>query len=813
MKIIVVGGVAAGASAAARARRLDETAEIIILEQGRHVSFANCGLPYHIGGDIRDREHLLLQTPESLKASLNLDVRTAHRVQSIDRAAKKIVVRDRDADQVYEETYDKLVLCPGASPIRPPLPGMDLPRVFVLRNVVDMDIIKREVDQGAKRAVVIGGGYIGVEMAENLRHRRMDVELVELAKQIIPPLDPEMARDLEDHMRQQGVKLHLGVAASAFRQEGENLIVELASGKKIATDFVVLSIGVRPEAGLAKEAGLEIGPNGGIRVDEHMRTSDPDIYAAGDAVEVIDTVTGTPALIPLAGPANRQGRIAAENICGRSTKYTTTQGTSVVKVFHMTGGGTGATEKVLKRRGIKYHKAYIHPPGHAEYYPGTAAMHLKLLFADDGKILGAQVVGYDGIDKRIDVLATALRAGLTVYDLQELELAYAPPYGSAKDPVNMIGFVAANMLQGDTEVWYAEDFPKKTQDGTIVDVRPKTAYDLGHIPGAVNIPLGQLRERMDEIPKDKPVYLYCKVGFTSYLAYRILKQKGWPRAANLSGGMLTFRSWHGDEQAPGVPEAPLVSYPAGTSGEIASTGRTLELDACGLQCPGPIMKLRDTAAGMNAGDELVVTASDPGFFSDAPAWCRRNGHELLDITRDGMKITARIRVGGARATAVVPPAGSSKKTFVVFSGDLDRVLAAFVIANGAVAMGSEVTLFFTFWGLNALRRGNPPPVEKGLLDRMFGMMMPRGAGALKLSNMHMMGAGTKMMRHVMKTKGVKSLPELMADAKASGVRLVACSMSMDVMGITKEELIEGVAVGGVAAFLEEADQSGTTLFI
>ena len=358
MKIIVVGGVAAGASAAARARRLDETAEIIILEQGRHVSFANCGLPYHIGGDIRDREHLLLQTPESLKASLNLDVRTAHRVQSIDRAAKKIVVRDRDADQVYEETYDKLVLCPGASPIRPPLPGMDLPRVFVLRNVVDMDIIKREVDQGAKRAVVIGGGYIGVEMAENLRHRRMDVELVELAKQIIPPLDPEMARDLEDHMRQQGVKLHLGVAASAFRQEGENLIVELASGKKIATDFVVLSIGVRPEAGLAKEAGLEIGPNGGIRVDEHMRTSDPDIYAAGDAVEVIDTVTGTPALIPLAGPANRQGRIAAENICGRSTKYTTTQGTSVVKVFHMTGGGTGATEKVLKRRGIKYHKAY-----------------------------------------------------------------------------------------------------------------------------------------------------------------------------------------------------------------------------------------------------------------------------------------------------------------------------------------------------------------------------------------------------------------------------------------------------------------------
>lgn len=813
MKIIVVGGVAAGASAAARARRLDETAEIIILEQGRHVSFANCGLPYHIGGDIKDREHLLLQTPESLKASLNLDVRTGHRVQSIDRAAKKIAVRDRDADQVYEETYDKLVLCPGANPIRPPLPGIDLPKVFVLRNVVDMDIIKREVDQGAKHAVVIGGGYIGVEMVENLRLRKMNVELIELAKQIIPPLDPEMARDLEDHMRQQGVKLHLGIAASAFRQEAGKIVVELANGKKIITDFVVLSVGVRPEAALAKDAGLELGPSGGIKVDEHMRTSDPDIYAAGDAVEVVDTVTGKPSLIPLAGPANRQGRIAGENICGRNTKYTTTQGTSVVKVFHMTGGGTGATEKMLQRQGIKYNKAYIHPAGHAEYYPGTAAMHLKLLFADDGKILGAQVVGYDGIDKRIDVLATALRAGLTVYDLQELELAYAPPYGSAKDPVNMAGFVAANMLQDDTEVWYAEDFPKKTQSGTIVDVRPKTAYDLGHIPGAVNIPLGQLRERMDEIPKDKPVYLYCKVGFTSYLAYRILKQSGYARASNLSGGMLTFRSWHGDEQAPGVPEAPLVSYPTEAAGEVAATGRIIELDACGMQCPGPIMKLKETAAAMSAGDELVVAASDPGFASDAPAWCRRNGHELLDISRDGMKITARIRVGGAAKPVAAAAGLSSKKTFVVFSGELDRVLAAFIIANGAVAMGSEVTLFFTFWGLNALRRGNPPPVEKGLLDKMFGMMMPRGAESLKLSSLNMMGAGTKMMRHVMKSKGVKSLPELIADAKAAGVRLVACSMSMDVMGIRKEELIDGVEVGGVAAFLEEADQSGTTMFI
>ncbi len=546
MKIVIIGGVAAGMSAAARARRLDESAEIVVLEKGRHVSFANCGLPYHIGGVIGDREDLLLQTPQSLKASLNLDVRVGHEVKSIDRAAKKVLVADAASGRVYDESYDKLVLCPGAAPIRPDLPGIAHPRVFVLRNVEDMDRIKAAVDAGAKSAVVIGGGYIGVEMAENLKRRGMSVALVELADQIMPPLDREMARDLEVHLGRQGVALHLGTAAAAFRDAGGGLVIELSTAKTLTADLAILSIGVRPDSALARQAGLDIGPRGGIKVDAHLRTSDPDIYAAGDAIEVKDTVTGEPAFIPLAGPANRQGRTVAENLCGRQTVYGSTQGTAVVKVFDMTAGGTGANEKVLRKLGRPYRKVYLHPAGHAGYYPGTAPMHIKLLFAPDtGKVLGAQVVGYDGVDKRLDVFATAIRAGLTVEDLQNLELAYAPPYGSAKDPVNMAGFVAANLRQGDVAFWYAEDYPARTAGGTIVDVRGPQEYDGWHIPGAVNIPLGKLRSALDRIPRDKPVYLYCKVGFRSYLAYRILRQRGFDQIATLSGGSLTFCSYHG----------------------------------------------------------------------------------------------------------------------------------------------------------------------------------------------------------------------------------------------------------------------------
>lgn len=543
MKVVVIGGVAAGMSAAARTRRLDEMAEIVVLERSKHVSFANCGLPYHIGDVIKDRDDLLLQTPQSLRMSLNLDVRVGHEVIAIDRKRRLVRVMELGSAREYEEPYDKLVLAPGAAPIKPSLPGIDHPRLFALRNIEDMDRIKAVVDGGAQNAVVIGGGYIGVEMAENLRLRGLHVVLVELADQIIPPLDREMVRDLERHMKEHGVTVRLGVAAAAFRDVSGKLNIELTDASTLVADFAILAIGVRPDTTLARAGGLELGPRGGIRVDSHMRTSDPDIYAAGDAVEVVDSVLGIPALIPLAGPANRQGRIVGDNICGRGTVYTSTQGTSIVKVFEMSGGGTGVTEKALTRAGRPYRKVYLHPSGHAGYYPGSAPMHIKVMFEPDGgKLLGAQVVGFDGVDKRLDVFATAIRAGMTVHDLENLELAYAPPYASAKDPVNMVGFIGSNLLNGDLSLWYAEEYPAKTEGGMIVDVRGPQEYDRWHIPGAVNIPLGKLRGQIDQFPQDKPVYLYCMVGFRSYLAYRILKQRGIRHVATLAGGALTFRN-------------------------------------------------------------------------------------------------------------------------------------------------------------------------------------------------------------------------------------------------------------------------------
>ncbi|MFH0880209.1 MAG: FAD-dependent oxidoreductase [Lentisphaerota bacterium] len=815
MKLVVVGGVAAGASIAARARRLDESADIVVLERSDYVSFANCGLPYHIGGVIKDRSQLLLQTPESLKASLNLDVRTSHEVIGIDRAARRVRVRETATGREYDETYETLALCPGATPLRPDLPGLNHPRIYVLRNMSDMDAIKAAVDGGAQSAVVIGGGYIGVEMAENLRHRGLKVALVEMMDQIMPPLDREMTAPLEEHMTRRGVTLHLGTAAAAFRDEAGRVAVELKNGTKLTADFVVLSAGVRPDTALARAAGLELGPRGGIKVDAHMRTSDPHIFAAGDAVEVVHTVLPDTWLIPLAGPANRQGRIAAENICGRNTSYASTQGTAIVKLFDMTAGGTGAIEKSLLRAKVPYRKVYLHPSGHAGYYPGTSPLHIKILFApDSGKLLGAQVVGFDGVDKRIDVLSTALRSGLSVYDLENLELAYAPPFASAKDPVNMAGFVASNLLRGDVEFWYPEDYPSKTEGATIVDVRASQEFETWHIPGAIHIPLGQLRARLTELNATQPVRVYCAVGFRSYLAYRIMKQKGFVDVSTLCGGSKTFRLWHRQLDL-AESSVPFLAYAEEKmSKDAASSGRIVEVDCTTLQCPGPIMRLKQEMDKLASGDELRVRVSDPGFAADAPAWCGQHGHQLVSMEQKGPILEAIIRKGGAQASGADASAlRSNRKTLVVFSGDLDRVMAAFIIANGALAMGSEVVLFFTFWGLNALRRAGAPPVEKGLLDKMFGLMMPQGASALKLSKLNMLGAGTAMMKQVMKDKHVASLPELIQSAQKSGARLIACTMTMDIMGIRREELVDGIELGGVAAFLGEADKSGTTLFI
>lgn len=560
MKLVIVGGVAGGASTAARARRLDETAEIIVLERDHYVSYANCGLPYHIGGVIQDRSKLLVQTPEKLRESLNLDVRVGHEVIAIDRQSQQVAVHNLDTGETYQEAYDKLVLSLGAQPIRPRLPGIDHPQVRVLRNIPDMDAIIAQLGPQTRRVTVVGGGYIGVEVAENLIHRGLQVDLVEMMDQIMPPLDHEMARDLQYHLAEHGVTLHLATAAQSFTPEENGLQVHLANGEVLPTDLVIMAVGVRPNTALAQEAGLPVGPRGGLQVDAHMRTVDPHIYGVGDMVETIHTVTGQPILAALAGPANRQGRIAADHICGRDSTYTTTQGTAIVKLFDMVGGGTGASERQLQQVGMPYHKVYLHPSGHATYYPGTATMHMKVLFQPEtGQLLGAQVVGFDGVDKRIDVLATALRAGLTVFDLEHLELSYAPPFGSAKDAVNMAGFLGANLLKGDHQFWYAEDYPTKTQTGTIIDVRTPGEYQNWCIPGAINIPLNMIRDRLPEIPTNQPVFVYCRVGFRGYLAFRILVQKGF-NVFNLAGGALTFSSFHQTVYSTGQADYPFVAH-------------------------------------------------------------------------------------------------------------------------------------------------------------------------------------------------------------------------------------------------------------
>ncbi len=815
-RMVVIGGVAGGASAAARARRLEEDAEIILIERGEYVSFANCGLPYHIGGTIADRKRLLVQTPETLYGNLRIDVRVKTEAIAIDRERKEVKVRNLTDGAAYGLAYDKLVLSPGAEPIRPPIPGTDDPRVLTLRSMADMDAIKAIVDEKQPRqSVIVGGGYIGLETAEALRQRGVGVTLVELGPQVMAPVDAEIAAPLHQQLELQGVDLRLETSVTGFAVSGSELQAQLSTGESVECGLAILAVGVKPETKLARDAGLEIGERGGILVDRHMRTSDPDIFAVGDAVEVRDFVGGFQTLIPLAGPANRQGRIAADNAFGRDSVYKDTQGTGICKVFDLAVGMTGMNEKSLKRTGTPYEKVYIHPSSHASYYPGASPITLKLLFSPtDGKILGAQAVGSDGVDKRIDVLAVAIRAGLTVYDLEELELSYAPPYGSAKDPVNYAGFVASNVLRGDVKVIQAEELANPGDDQVILDVRKDFEVAAGIIPGAVHIPLDELRDRLSELPKDKEILAYCAVGLRGYLACRTLEQKGY-RCRNLSGGIKTYNAVTG--YAPKNPEPPKTEScdDSGVNCRVIDQPARIvaEIDACGLQCPGPIQQVSEALAKLNSGEAIRVTATDAAFAMDIGAWCHSTGNRLLDLTSEGGQYRATIAKGGAQMPPVSSVITDKNKSIVVFSGDFDKLMAAFIIANGAAAMGSKVTMFFTFWGINALRRSKHVAVQKNLIEKMFGWMMPRGAEKLKLSQMNMGGMGLAMIKGIMRKKNVQSLPQLIRSAQNAGVKLVVCSMSMDLMGIKREELIDGVEEGGVATYLDKAESGNVNLFI
>jgi NADPH-dependent 2,4-dienoyl-CoA reductase/sulfur reductase-like enzyme/peroxiredoxin family protein/rhodanese-related sulfurtransferase/TusA-related sulfurtransferase len=840
-RIVIVGGVAGGASAAAKARRVSEDAEIVLLERGSDISFANCGLPYHVGGIIPDRTRLLVQSPQAMRRRFGVDVRTHSEVVRIDRRHKTVLVHDRAKDRQYEQPYDVLILSPGAEPVRPPIPGVDHQRVFTLRSLADMDAIKAVVDADREAksgvpasAVVVGGGYIGLEMTEVLAHRGLAVSLVELESQVMGPIDPEMATPLHEHLRLHGVDLCLNTSVTAITDEDGRPAVRLSTGRVISCSLVIMAVGVRPEVKLAADAGLTIGQRKGIVVDDHMRTSDPDIYAVGDAVEVQDLVGGFPAVIPLAGPANRQGRIAAINALGGDATYERTQGTAICKVFDLAVGMTGLSEKALKRAGRPYEKVYVHPASHAGYYPGATQMSLKLLFEpENGKLLGAQCVGAEGVDKRIDVLAVAIRAGLTVYDLEKLELAYAPPFGSAKDPVNYAGFVAANVLRREVRLCHTADVVNPGPHQVLLDVRTAPEVQQGTIPGAIHIPLDELRSRLGELPRDKEILAFCQVGLRGYLACRILSQNGLA-CRNLSGGYKTYRHAMGqmserpkilheveDDTGQGgsMPVKESAETPSGVT-TSASLEVVKEIDARGLQCPGPILLLKKTIDEVRPGQAVRISVSDPAFAADLDGWCHTTGHRVREKKLDKGALTAviekaEVHMAPARAAEETLPGVTTNnhKTLVVFSDAFDKAMAAFIIANGAAAMGSEVTMFFTFWGLNLLRRSAAVPVHKTLIERMFGRMMPRGADKTALSQMHMAGLGTAMIKGIMKKKNVLSLPELMTSARQHGVRLVACTMTMDLMGIQREELLDGVEEGGVAMYLDRAGSANVNLFI
>ena len=816
MKYLIIGGVAGGATAAARLRRIDENSEIILLEKGKYISYANCGLPYYIGGIISQRDRLLVQTPESFARRFRIDVRTEQEAKHID-PARRIVQICNKAGQKYEESYDRLLLSPGSIPVRPPLPGIDTEGIFTLRTVDDTDRIKAYIAHThPKHAIIVGAGFIGLEMAENLHHAGIRVSIVEMASQVMSPLDYSMAAPVARHLAEKGVGLYLEEAVDSFRRTDAGIEVTLKSGKTLAADLVLLSIGVRPNTTLARDAGLELGKTGGIRVDEYLETSEPGIYAVGDAIEFPHPVSGIPWLNYLAGPANRQGRIVADNMArGNHMKYEGSIGTSVARVFDLTVASTGLPAKRLALAGIPYASSWTHPSSHASYYPGAMPLTLKLTFnPQSGQLYGAQCVGVKGVDKRIDQLAQIIKHRGTVFDLMETEHAYAPPYSSAKDPIALAGYVAGNIVSGAMPAITWRELEKEKEQVTLIDTRTPEEYAFGTIPNAINIPLDELRERLDEVPAQQNIVVFCAVGLRGYLAQRILAGHGYTHVRNLAGG---YRTWSA-ATAP-LPLQQLTEPSPATGNCRAATPRlaTLRIDACGLQCPGPILEVKKAIDRMEEGQCLEISATDAGFSRDAEAWCASTGNTLLERRTENGRYLVRIRKGKNQQPApqqtsacTAPERG---KTFILFSDDFDKALATFVLANGAAATGRKVSIFFTFWGLNLLKKEQKPAVKKDFFGRMFGWMLPASSRSLKLSKLHMLGLGTALMRTRMKQKGVASLETLRSEALAQGVEFIACQMSMDMMGIAREELIDGVSIGGVATYMQRAEEANVNLFI
>jgi NADPH-dependent 2,4-dienoyl-CoA reductase/sulfur reductase-like enzyme/peroxiredoxin family protein/TusA-related sulfurtransferase/rhodanese-related sulfurtransferase len=780
---------------------------------------------------IKDRAKLFVQTPESFGKRFNVDVRVNSEVIGIDTEKQLVTVRNAKGDE-YRESYDKLLLSPGANPVKPPLPGIDSEGIFTLRNVDDTDRIKEYMrSHPIRRAVVVGAGFIGLEMAENLHATGAHVAIVEMAEQVMTPIDFSMAGLVHQHLYQKHVDLHLNQAVQGFipvSGPDPSIKINLKNGNELEADIVILSIGVRPDTTLAKQAGITLGRTGGIQVNEYLRTSAENVYAIGDAIEFPHPVSGEPWLNYLAGPANRQARIVADNmVSGDRIKYEGSIGTSIARVFDLTVASTGLPGKKLKQLNIPYLTSTTHSNSHAGYYPNALQMSTKITFdPETGRLYGGQIVGYDGVDKRIDLLAHVVKKQGSIYDLITMEHAYAPPFSSAKDPVAIAGYVASNILSGKMKPVYWRKM-QKTGPGEVtkLDVRTAAENSLGTISGSVNIPVDELRNRLDEVPRDKPVYVFCAVGLRGYLASNILIQNGFNNVYNLSGGYKTYEA-AAESEKKSIPITPAFSAPYSDSGDPLAKNKaaasskaatievnTLKIDATGLQCPGPIMKIKSSIDSIVPGQRVEIQATDPGFARDIQAWCQTTGNVLVQQSDSKGVFTAVVEKKERGIQAPAAPEGGKGKTLIMFSDDLDKALATFVLANGAAATGEKVSIFFTFWGLNVIKKIKKPAVKKDIFGKMFGMMLPSHSGALKLSKMNMFGMGRIMMRHIMKIRGIDSLEDLRRQAIENGVEFIACQMSMDVMGVKAEELMDNVIIGGVATYMNRAVQSNVNLFI
>lgn len=823
-KILIVGGVAGGATAAARLRRLSEEDEIIMFERDEYISFANCGLPYYIGNVITDRDDLFVQTIEAMSERFNLDIRNFSEVVDINRAQKTVTVKKVKTGDSYQESYDVLILSPGAKPIFPPIEGIkEANNLFVLRNIPDTDAIYHYIEtKKPKNAVVVGGGFIGVEMAENLSERGINVTLVEKMPQVLAPLDFEMAQIVHRELNMHGIDLVLGDGLLSFANNGRT--IHLESGKSIETDLIILSIGVVPENTLAKKAELLIGPRGHIAVSSKLETLDLNthqvvdgIYAIGDAIQVKDFVSNTDTAIALAWPANRQGRIVADIIHGADVQYNGSIGTSVLKVFNLTVATTGNNQRVAEMKKIPTQAIHAHRNNHASYYPGATNIDFKLVYNPETlEILGAQAIGQSGTEKRIDVIATAIKLKAKVTQLSDLELAYAPPFSSAKDPVNILGYIAENVVAGHYKVAYVQEIDELRKQGALfIDVRTPLEFETGAIPGAINLDVDELRSNLSLLGESKarPIVVNCQVGLRAYVAIMMLKNLGYTNLYNLSGGYSTYKAYKYvlNSSSIGMNKAHVVDETTGMTQGISRSNSKL-VDVTGLQCPGPLMETFKAIQNIKDGEGIKVVATDPGFASDVQAWARTNGHDLQSLNLEGNKYVAEI-VKGKKTTHESTSINQENATIVLFSGELDKALASMIIAQGAAAQGKHVSIFFTFWGLNALRKDMHVPTHKNLIEKMFGFMMPRGANKLPLSNMNMLGIGPKMIKGIMKNKNVDQLPIMIKNAQALGIKFIACQMSMDLMGIKHEELIDGVEIGGVGTYIANNENVGTTLFI